>query len=82
MKTVGMYEAKTHLPRIVAEVEKGETYTLTRHGHPVALIQPTNSAPESDVKQVIEDMEKLREEGGLKGVSLKEFMEFAAEGRR
>lgn len=28
MKTVGSYEAKTHLPRLLEEVEKGETKAI------------------------------------------------------
>jgi prevent-host-death family protein len=40
MKQVGVYEAKTHLPRLLDEVEAGETITLTRHGKPVARLVP------------------------------------------
>ena len=29
MKSVGSYEAKTHLPRLLSQVEKGETITIT-----------------------------------------------------
>ena len=35
MRTVGAYEAKTHLPRLLDEVEKGERITITKHGRPV-----------------------------------------------
>lgn len=38
--TVGAYEAKTHLPALLARVEAGETVTITRHGHPVARLVP------------------------------------------
>ena len=37
MKSVGSYEAKTHLPRLLSQVEKGETITITRHGKPIAV---------------------------------------------
>jgi prevent-host-death family protein len=40
MLTVGAYEAKTHLSRLLDEVEKGETITITRHGTPVAVLAP------------------------------------------
>ena len=40
MKSVGSYEAKTHLPRLLSEVEKGETITITKHGRPIARIVP------------------------------------------
>mgnify|MGYP001184916913 CR=1 FL=1 len=38
MSTVGAYEAKTHLPRLLDEVEQGGSVTITRHGHPVARL--------------------------------------------
>ncbi len=40
MKTVGSYEAKTHLPQLLRRVAKGERITITNHGVPVALIVP------------------------------------------
>src|SRR3990170_359066 len=40
MKQVGVYEAKTQLPRLLDEVERGESVTITRHGRPVARLVP------------------------------------------
>lgn len=41
MKEVGLYEAKTKLSALVAEVEEsGESIMLTRHGKAVAQISP------------------------------------------
>ena len=41
MKEVGLYEAKTKLSALVAEVEEsGESIMLTRHGKVVAQISP------------------------------------------
>jgi prevent-host-death family protein len=41
MKEVGLYEAKTKLSSLVAEVEEsGESIILTRHGKAVAQISP------------------------------------------
>jgi prevent-host-death family protein len=42
MKTVGVYEARTHWARILREVEDGEIYIITRRGKPVARIVPTD----------------------------------------
>ena len=42
MTTVGAYEAKTHLPRLLAEVEKGGIVTITRHGREIARLVPAN----------------------------------------
>jgi len=40
LKTIGAYEAKTHLPRLLDEVARGETITITKHGVPVARLVP------------------------------------------
>lgn len=39
MTTIGAYEAKTHLPRLLDEVEAGASFVITRHGRPVARLQ-------------------------------------------
>ena len=38
MKTVGAYEAKTHLHRLLERVRKGERIIITRHGTAVAVL--------------------------------------------
>ncbi len=40
MSKVGAYEAKTHLPRLLDEVEAGATITITRNGRSVARLTP------------------------------------------
>lgn len=39
MKNVNTHEAKTHLSRILEEVEKGEVYIISRNGKPVAELR-------------------------------------------
>ena len=43
MKTVNIYEAKTHLSQLVDEAASGEDVIVSRHGKPVARI--TRLAP-------------------------------------
>jgi prevent-host-death family protein len=40
MVHVNIYEAKTHLSRLIAQVESGEEVVLSRAGKPVARILP------------------------------------------
>ena len=49
--TVGAYEAKTHLPRLLEQVEQGDTVTITKHGRAVARLVPVraNAARPSEV---------------------------------
>ena len=80
MRTVGAYEAKTHLPRLLDEVAGGETITITKHGVPVAKLVPPDGAPRRDVGEVIEALREFRK--GIKpldGITIRELIE---EGRR
>lgn len=40
MKMVNTHEAKTHLSKILSEVEKGEEYILARAGKAIARLSP------------------------------------------
>ncbi len=42
-KTVGAYEAKTHLPSLLQEVEKGKEIIITKRGRPVAMLVPVSN---------------------------------------
>jgi prevent-host-death family protein len=44
MDTVGTFEAKTHLTRLLDRVAAGEQVTITRHGTPVARLVPVKPA--------------------------------------
>jgi prevent-host-death family protein len=43
-KTVGAFEAKTHLSRLLREVESGQTVIITQRGKPVAELRPVEAA--------------------------------------
>ena len=64
MKSVGTYEAKTHLPRLLSQVEKGESITITKRGKPIAKLVPADVAEQKDVQQVIEEMLNYRDQHG------------------
>src|SRR5258707_9566012 len=40
MDTIGTFEAKTHLTRLLDRVASGEQITITRHGTPIARLVP------------------------------------------
>ena len=40
MTTVNVHEAKTHLSRLLAQVEAGEEVVIARNGKPVARLVP------------------------------------------
>lgn len=45
MRQVNVHAAKTHLSRLIEEVEAGETVILARAGKPVARIVPMEVEP-------------------------------------
>lgn len=73
MKQIGVYEAKTQLPRLLDEVERGETITITRHGRPVARLVPLGGRRRS-VQEAIEALEAFRQTHTLGGVTIKELI--------
>ena len=79
METVGAYEAKTHLPKLLERVRKGDRITITKHGIPVAILQPFEPDRHIDVRSVIMEIHKFREKNKLSGLSIREMIE---EGRR
>ena len=42
-RAITVYEAKTHLSRVLAEVEAGSEYVVTRNGTPCARIVPVKA---------------------------------------
>ena len=79
MKSVGAYEAKTHLPRLLDEVEKGERITITKHGRPVAILVPPITSPAPDVEDLMRRMREFRRGHTLGGITIRELID---EGRR
>jgi len=81
MTSVGSYEAKTHLPDLLARVAKGEKIMITRRGLPVAMLVPPPQAEKRDVRQVVEEMLARRDREGptLGNLTFRDLIE---EGRR
>jgi prevent-host-death family protein len=80
MKQLGAYEVKTHLSRLLDEVEAGESYAITKHGRPVALLVPATAARDAmSVAHAIEGLRKYRVGRRLDDVTLRELIN---DGRR
>lgn len=79
MESVGSYEAKTHLPRLLERVRKGDQFTITRHGVPVAMLVPVSGPSRADTAETIRQLKAFQRQHRLDGLSLREMI---AEGRR
>ena len=76
MTTVGAYEAKTHLPKLLNRVAKSEKIIITKHGIPVAVLQPELTRKMLP-KDVITNLREFRKNHSLNGLSLKEIIAIA-----
>ncbi len=75
MEKIGAYEAKTHLPKLLERVTQGQRITITKHGVPVAVLQPPDSLRKGSPKKVILELRKFRDNHRLNGVSIREMIE-------
>ena len=78
MREIGAFEAKTHLSELLAEVEAGETVTITRRGKPVAQLVPV-AGPASGRLAALLRLQRLG--AGLR-LPLDEVLSARDEGRR
>jgi prevent-host-death family protein len=74
MDTVGAFEAKTHLSDLLDRVERGERFTITRHGKPVAKLTPVDARDPEKVREAVEQL-KVFSKGRVLGMDLKELIE-------
>ena len=75
MPEIGAYEAKTRFSEILRRVERGERFVITRHGRPVAVLEPVSPARRRDVKEVIEALKEFRKNKTLGGLKIKDLIE-------
>ncbi len=80
MDTVGAYEAKTHLARLLDRVAGGETVTITRRGRPVARMVPVEDDAVSRSRQAAQRILERRKH--LNRAPLSELLDTVHEGHR
>jgi len=78
MRDIQASEAKTHLPQILDEVERGETVRITRHGQPIARLVPETNRRQAEIDTAIENIRALRRRTGK--ITPEEILSFRREG--
>ena len=59
--TVSAFDAKTHLSRLLVEVEEGNVITITRRGKPVAQLVPVrDEEKEVSRKDLLREFDAIR----------------------
>jgi prevent-host-death family protein len=80
-KEIGAFEAKTHLSELLAAVERGASFTITRRGKPVAELRPVGL----DLDRRRAALESIaRTKASISGppVTIEEILAWRDEGRR
>jgi len=79
MRSVGAFEAKTHLAALLDAVSAGEQITITRHGHPVARLVPHFAQTSGSVAETIARLRQFNQGQSLGDISIAELRD---QGRR
>ena len=64
MREIQASEAKTHLPGLLDEVERGETLIITRHGRAIARIVPEVDQRQAKIDEAMDAIRHLRSADG------------------
>jgi prevent-host-death family protein len=78
MREIQASEAKTHLPQLLDDVERGETVVITRHGRAIARIVPEAHRRQVEIDRAIESIKALRQRTGK--ITLDELLSARHEG--
>ena len=74
MRTVGLFEAKQKLSKLVERAEEGERIGITRRGKLAAYIVPAK--PARSIKEIFDDIERFRKRTKrVKGVTVDSLIE-------
>ena len=79
-RTVGAFEAKTHLSELLDLAAMGERFTITKRGKPVAMLVPLEEEPHMTVDEAMAAMSEIRSRVTLgEDLTVRDLIE---EGRR
>jgi prevent-host-death family protein len=80
MREIEASEAKAHLPQLLDDVERGETFIVTRHGRTIARIVPEVDKRQEGVDLAIERIRALQRRNGK--ITTAEILSARDEGRK
>lgn len=71
---IGSFDAKAKLSELLREVQRGQCYTVTLRGRPIADLVPSGRAAQHDARGAVEAMRGLRKVQGISGETLAEWI--------
>jgi prevent-host-death family protein len=80
MREIQASEAKTHLPQLLDDVERGEILIITRHGRAIARIVPEFNRRQEEIDAALDAIAALRKGKGR--ITFEELRSAREEGRK
>ncbi len=80
MREIQASEAKIHLPQLLDEVERGETFVITRHGRRIARIVPEVDRRQEEIGKALAGIREIRARTGK--ISAGKLLSARDEGRK
>ena len=75
MSEIGAFEAKTHLPKLLVRVKKGERFIITKQGRPIAELIPFRKRDPDKIRAAIDNLKVFQQTHSLEGLSIREMIE-------
>jgi len=82
MRQIQSSEAKTHLPQLLDDVERGETIVITRHGRPIARLVPEIDKQREEIRKAIKEMQALRASLPKTGITVDDILQMRHKGHK
>lgn len=80
MREIQASEAKTHLPQLLDDVERGETLIITRHGRRIARLVPEIDRRQEETDKALAGIRQIRSRSGP--VTVQDLLSARDEGRK
>ena len=80
MREIQASEAKTHLPKLLSDVERGETVVITRHGRAIARIVPEIGNRRAELARLLDEMKAAGR--GVGKITTEEILSARHEGHK
>lgn len=79
MVEIGAYDAKTRLSELLEKVREGASFTITRHGQPIAELRPVGGRSALEKKALLNRMQRFQSAHSLGEATVRDLID---EGRR
>ncbi|MFZ0888096.1 MAG: type II toxin-antitoxin system prevent-host-death family antitoxin [Candidatus Binataceae bacterium] len=79
MQEIGLYKARTRWSELMRRVARGERFTITRHGAPLAVLAPAAANEPDRIREAVRALHAFRKGKRLGRLKLRDLIK---EGRK